>query len=103
MVGIMSNKKVIGLTIAILAVMIIIPTIYKIHEEHNRCLLLVVEKEFSYYAKQCYYEDECSNIVTLGELYDRGYLEEKLTDPVTKKYYSEESYIDLDTGAITFY
>ena len=99
----MSNKKVIGLTIAILVGMIIIPTIYKIHEEHNRRLLLVVEKEFSYYAKQCYYKDECSNTVTLKELYDLGYLKEKLADPVTKKYYSEESYIDLDTLNIIFY
>ena len=44
----MSNKKVIGLSIAIIAGMIIIPTIYKIHEEHNNRLLLVVEKEFEY-------------------------------------------------------
>ena len=41
---IMSDKKVIGLTIAIIAGMIIIPTIYKVHTEHNNRLLLVVEK-----------------------------------------------------------
>ena len=64
------NKKVIILSVAVIAGMIIIPTIYKIHTNHNEKLLLVVEKEFSYYAKQCYLNDECANTVTLKELYD---------------------------------
>ena len=98
----MNNKKVIGLTIAILAGIMIIPTIYKIHEEHNRRLLLVVEKEFHYYAKQCFYKDDCGSIVTLGELYDLKYLEEKLTDPVTKRYYNEDSYVDLEKNEIVW-
>ena len=39
------NKKVITLTVAIIVGMIIIPTIYKIHTNHNNKLLLVVEKD----------------------------------------------------------
>ena len=31
----MNNKRMIGLTVAVIAGMIIIPTIYKIHEKHN--------------------------------------------------------------------
>lgn len=96
----MSNKKVIGLTIAIIAGMIIIPTIYKIHEEHNNRLLLVVEKEFEYYAKECYLNDECENVVTLKELYDLNYLEDRLANPITKKYYDDTSSIHLDTKEI---
>ena len=91
------NKKVITLTVAIIVGMIIIPTIYKIHTNHNEKLLLVVEKEFSYYAKQCYLNDECESTVTLKELYDLGYLEEKLTNPINKKYYDASSSINLDT------
>ena len=94
------NKKVIILTIAVIAGMIIIPTIYKIHTNHNEKLLLVVEKEFSYYAKECYLKDECDNIITLKELYDLGYLEEKLTNPINKKYYDDASSIHLDTKEI---
>lgn len=94
------NKKVIILTVAVIAGMIIIPTIYKIHTNHNEKLLLVVEKEFSYYAKQCYLNDECSSTVTLKELYDLEYLEEKLTNPINKKYYDESSSINLDTKEV---
>ena len=94
------NKKVIILSVAVIAGMIIIPTIYKIHTNHNEKLLLVVEKEFSYYAKQCYLNDECANTVTLKELYDLAYLEEKLTNPINKKYYDESSSINLDTKEV---
>lgn len=94
------NKKVIIITIAVIAGMILIPTIYKIHENHNNKLLLVVEEEFHYYAKQCYLNDECTSTVTLKDLYDKGYLEDKLTNPINKKYYDEESSINLDTNEI---
>ena len=94
------NKKVIGITVAVIIGMILIPTIYKIHENHNEKLLLVVEKEFHYYAKECFLKDECSNVVTLKELYEKGYMEEKLTNPINKKYYDEESNIHLDTNEI---
>ena len=96
----MNNKRMIGLTVAVIAGMIIIPTIYKIHENHNEKLLLVVENEFHYYAKECYLNDECTSTVTLKELYEKGYLEEKLTNPINKKYYDEESSINLDTNEI---
>ena len=96
----MSNKKVIGLSIAIIAGMIIIPTIYKIHEEHNNRLLLVVEKDIEYYAKKCYLNDECESVVTLKDLYDLNYLEDRLANPITKKYYDDTSSINLDTKEI---
>ena len=94
------NKKVIIITIAIIVGMILIPTIYKIHENHNEKLLLVVEEEFHYYAKMCYLNDECSSTVTLKELYEKKYLENKLTNPINKKYYNEKSSINLDTKEI---
>ena len=94
------NKKVIIITIAVIAGMIIIPTIYKVHMEHNEHLLEVVENEFHYYAKECFLNDECTNTVTLKELYDKGYMEEKLTNPINKKYYDEESNINLDTNEV---
>lgn len=94
------NKKVIILTIAVIVGMIVIPTIYKIHENHNDKLIQVVEKEFSYYAKKCFLNDECGNIVTLKNLYDSGYINERLSNPITKKYYDDASFINLDTREI---
>ena len=94
------NKKVIIITIAVIAGMILIPTIYKIHENHNHKLIQVVEEEFHYYAKECYLSDECSSTVTLKDLYDKGYLNNKLTNPINKKYYDEKSSINLDTKEI---
>lgn len=97
----MSNNKVITLTVVIIIGMIIVPTIYKIYTEHNNDLINVVEKEFTYYAKKCFNEDKCQNkIIYLKDLYNNNYLEEKLTNPVNKKYYSEKSYINLETYEI---
>lgn len=97
----MNNKKVIVLTIFIILGMIVGPTIYKVYMNHQDNLKLVVENKFTYNAKNCYNSDVCkSTTVTLKELYDNNYLEEKLTNPKTKKYYSEDSYINLETNEI---
>lgn len=94
------SKNLIIMTIFVILGMIIGPTIYKVYSAHNANLIKVVEKEFMYYAKTCYNEDKCSNIIYLKDLYDNNYLEERLADPITKKYYSEESYINIDTNEI---
>jgi len=96
-----SNKKVITLTVFIILGMIIVPTIYKVYKTHENRLLLVVKKEFEYQATKCYREEKCpNNKVTLKELYDLGYLKERLVEPSTKKYYNEESYFDVNTKEI---
>lgn len=97
----MSNKKAIILTIVVILGMIIVPTIYKIYTEYNNNLILVVEKEFTYYAKKCFNEDVCKDkIVYLKDLYDNNYLKENLTNPINKKYYSSDSFINLETYEI---
>ena len=92
----MNNKKVIILTLFTILGMIIAPTIYKINKNHQEKLLLVVEKELLYQASLCYRNDDCKSVVKLKDLYDKDYIKEKLTNPITKKYYSEDSYIDLN-------
>ena len=93
----MNNKKVIILTILVILIIIIGPLIYKIYQNHENNLIKVVEEEFLYQAKRCYDADICSNKVYLKDLYTNNYLEDKLTNPLNKKYYSEDSYVDLDT------
>ncbi|MCI8670886.1 MAG: hypothetical protein HFI36_02470 [Bacilli bacterium] len=97
----MKNSKVIISTFIIILGMIIVPTVYKIYKNHEENLIKVVEKEFLYYAKNCYNESVCKEpIVELKDLYENDYLKEKLTNPINKKYYSEKSSINLDTNEI---
>ncbi|MCM1052744.1 MAG: hypothetical protein NC483_02035 [Ruminococcus sp.] len=94
-------KKVVFVTVVIILGMIIVPTIYKVYLNTNDNLIKVVEKEFGYYAKKCYNEDRCESTVYLKDLYDNKYLEEKLTDPISKQYYSDKSYFNLLNGEVS--
>lgn len=94
------NRRIITFTVFIILALLIIPTVYKIYENHKEHLILVVEKEFLYQAKLCYYEDACSNQVTLKDLYQKEYLKEKLTNPISKEYYREDSYVNIETNEI---
>ena len=93
----MKNCNVIILTIFIILGMISIPTIYKIFNKHSEDALQVVKEEFIFASKKCYWHDDCEKIVYLKDLYEKEYLEERLTNPKNKKYYSEESYVNLET------
>ena len=99
----MNNKKVIIITILIILIIIIIPLIYKIYQNHEDNLIKVVEQEFLYQAKKCYDADICSSKVYLKDLYTNNYFKDKLTNPLNKKYYSEDSYIDLNKNEIKLF
>jgi len=94
------NNKIITITIFIIMGMIVLPTIYKIYTNHNNNLIKVVEKEFMYQAKICYKEEKCANKVYLKDLYENKYITEKLTNPLNKKYYDDNSYIDIEKNEI---
>lgn len=96
----MNNKKVIILTLFTIIGIIVLPTIYKVYNRHNNNLIKVVEKEILYQAKLCYKEEKCETKVLLKDLYTNNYLKEKLSNPITKKYYNEESFVDLTTNKI---
>ncbi len=96
-----SSKKVIILTIFIILDMIVATTVYKVYQDHQDKLILVVEKEFAYQATKCSREDKCLNSeVTLKELYDLKYIENKLVEPKSKKYYTEDSYYNINTKEV---
>lgn len=72
---------------------ILIPTLYSVIKNHNDKLLEVSYKRIEEAAKKCYLDKKCSNEkITLKELYDNNYLE-KESNPVTKEYYNEKSYV----------
>lgn len=96
----MKKNKIISYTFFIILGMIVVPTIYKIYTNHNTNLERVVKEEFLYQAKICYKEGKCENKVLLKDLYDNKYLNEKLTNPLNKKYYEDNSYVDIAKNEI---
>ena len=96
----MNSKNVIVVTLIIIILVILGPLSYKIYKNHQNNLILVMEKEFLYQAKLCYNKDECGDVVYLKDLYQKNYIKDKLTNPLNKQYYSEDSYVDLKTEEI---
>ncbi len=89
------NKILIFSTIIIVLILITIPTIFKVVEEHNKRLIEVSEKRIIEAAIKCTKEEIClDNKVTLEFLYENNYLTSE-SDPITKQYYNIESYVDI--------
>ncbi len=96
------NKIIINITIVGLVLIILIPTTYLIVKKHNDKLRDVVYKRIIEAAEKCHLKEECEgNKTTLKELYDKKYLE-KESNPITKEYYNEESYVQLDKDTYKF-
>jgi len=97
-----TNKITIVGTIIIILLIISIPTIYKVIKNHNDNLYQVVEEEIVGAAKKCYYEEKCLNDkILLKELYSLEYLD-NVSDPITKEYYNEESYVLRNNNEFEF-
>lgn len=96
----MKKNKIISYTFFIILGIIVVPTIYKIYTNHNNNLERVVKEEFLYQAKICYKENKCENKVLLKDLYENKYLNEKLTNPLNKKYYEDNSRGDITKNEI---
>jgi competence protein ComGC len=91
-----SSRSIISLTVIICTLIIAIPTFYKVITEHNRKLNIVTNKMIIEAAQDCYYDNKCQNTkITLEELYNQGYLSERVINPVTKEVYADNSYVIL--------
>ena len=96
------NKKLTISSIIIIILIIAIPTTYKVIKNHNDHLYQVVEKKIVEAAKKCYYEEICSHeTITLKKLYEYELLE-PVSDPISKEYYNEDSYIEIDNNNFKF-
>ena len=97
-----SNKIIVISSIIIIILIIAIPTTYKVIKNHNQNLYKVVEDKIIEKAKECYYDQKClEDKITLKELYDNKYLD-KMSDPITKEYYNENSYIERKDNKYKF-
>lgn len=95
------NKISIILVLTVFVIIIIITSI-KVVNNHNDKLLEASHKYIIEQAKKCIDEKKClEEKITLQTLYDLDYLE-KLANPVTKKYYNNESYVKKEENNYTF-
>ena len=79
-----------------------IPTAYKVIKNHQNNLYQVVEDKIINGAKKCFYEEKCQDgKIYLKDLYALNYLE-KMSNPVTKEYYNDESYIERKDNNFKF-
>lgn len=96
------NKYFIIGAIILLLILIISVTTFKVIKKHNDKVLLVESKYIIEQAKKCYNEKKCnSDKITLKELYNLNYLD-KQVNGVTKEYYNENSYVQIDSNNYKF-
>lgn len=101
MVKIMKYKIIFSMLL-IISLIVLVPSFKKVNLEYKSNLYLVTESRITQKAFLCFKESKCSNTtVYLSELYLLGYLSDEF-DPVTKEYYSEESYVILDDEKTEF-
>ena len=97
-----TNKITIKMTIVIILLIIFIPTICKVIDNHYNNLYKVVNQKVIEAAKKCYYEEKClNNKITLKELYDLEYLD-IVSDPVSKENYNVEYYVEISNNEFKF-
>ena len=98
------NKKLklyIVISIICVALLFVIYAAYKVRRDHVKNLHLVVEKKIKEAAKDCFLKEECEGKITLGELYDKEYLEIQI-DPVTKENMDTDLCIEYIDETIEF-
>lgn len=99
---IMNTNKIVTISVVVIVALITIPTIYKAYQKYEDNLYDTVEKKVIESAEKCYYESICQEEkITLAFLYSHNYLD-KVSNPVTKEYYNEESYVERNGNQFKF-
>ena len=99
----MKNKTIILITILTIIISICIATSWKVNEQHLQREVQVVEKRIIEGAIECFNKDECKgNEITLEALIDKGYAKKEI-NPLTKSYYSLDSYVYIKDQNYYFY
>lgn len=91
------NKIIFWLTLFGTVLILGLPTILKIYQNHQDRLCQVATKKIIESAEDCFRDDVCKEpAVTLGELKSTGYLESDVVDPETKTYFSDDVVLIYD-------
>lgn len=94
-----SNFSIFLTTITLLIVFVTTVTTIELNQRHEDKLIYSMESKIKYYAKRCYLENNCKDIVTLKDLYDRKYLTQ-VVHPVTKEIVDETTTISYANNEI---
>lgn len=87
------NKVNICLTLLGIFIIICVPAIIKVNNNYKKNLYNSVVDKIIINTKKCYNDKKCiEEKITLKELYELKYLS-NLTNPVTKEYFNEKSYV----------
>ena len=98
-----TNKITFIFSVVIIVLLISVPTTYKVIKNHQRNLIRTTESKIIEAAKKCYFEEKClEDKIYLKDLYSLEYLD-KISNPLTKEYYSEESYVEINKEEFKFY
>ena len=97
----MENKKVDYKIILVVLIIltIIILTSYKIIKNRENRLYDVLYSKIKYAAKKCYLNHDCTDSITLNDLYEKGYLDEQY-DPITKEQLNKDLKIEYKEDKI---
>lgn len=95
----MSRFMMIFSTICVLIIIVISVTTMRITDEHEKKLIYAMQSKVEYYAKRCFLEEKCTGEVTLGKLYELGYLNE-VSHPVTKEIIDENLPIRFESNKV---
>lgn len=96
------NSFSIYTTIIILVVLLTVPTIHKVNQNHESALYEVTNKKIIEAAITCKNKELCKNEkITLSELYKNKLLTD-MVDPITKQVYSSESYVIKQNSEYVF-
>lgn len=97
---IIMEKNKFKLYIPVLVIIfLLIATIYKINKNREDKLYNVLYGKIEYAAKECFLKKECTDTITLQDLYDKNYLEIQY-DPVTKEILDSKQTIDFKDNKV---
>lgn len=94
----MKFSTMLFLTVIISVLMVGTNVIYVMQKEHKEREILVSEKRIIEAAIECSNNMQCGDFpITIETLIDKGYLE-NVVNPLTKEYYSEQSFVYMENN-----
>ena len=98
-----SNFTIFIVVLTLLIVFVTIVTTMELTKRHEETLIYSMQTKVEYYAKRCYLENNCKDITTLKDLYDRKYIDEVVVHPVSKEIIDETTTIEFKDNKIIIY
>lgn len=97
-----TNKIIIYISIITFIFVITVPSVISVNKKHKDDLYKSITLKIEESAKKCSIQKKCLNKkIFLKELYDYKYIDKQI-NPYTKKYISEDSYVQKKDNKYVF-